>query len=134
MFYNSASSAFESWGRNHSHWVTESLKIVKYLVVNCRINCLRFQFLERASFSTLYLKQRNRPLGFPIMASKVTLSQALGTDGSDYNHRQKIATHYQVRWENPKTCNHFLRSIAKFAHFIDEWQVNINLYLNVLFL
>lgn len=31
------------------------------------------------------------------MASKVTLSQALGTDGSDFNHRQKIASHYQIR-------------------------------------
>ncbi|TGZ42191.1 Protein jagunal [Temnothorax longispinosus] len=34
------------------------------------------------------------------MASKVTLSQALGTDGSDYGHRQKIATHYQVSATN----------------------------------
>ncbi|KAH0946232.1 hypothetical protein HN011_004385 [Eciton burchellii] len=34
------------------------------------------------------------------MASKVTLSQALGTDGSDYSHRQKIATHYQVSATN----------------------------------
>ncbi|XP_012225880.1 protein jagunal isoform X2 [Linepithema humile] len=34
------------------------------------------------------------------MASKVTLSQALGTDGSDYSHRQKIAAHYQVSATN----------------------------------
>ncbi|GAB1862397.1 Protein jagunal [Camponotus japonicus] len=34
------------------------------------------------------------------MASKMTLSQALGTDGSDYNHRQKIATHYQISATN----------------------------------
>ncbi|XP_031826155.1 jagunal [Nomia melanderi] len=34
------------------------------------------------------------------MASKVTLSQALGTDGSDFNHRQKIASHYQISATN----------------------------------
>ncbi|XP_076655973.1 jagunal isoform X2 [Halictus rubicundus] len=34
------------------------------------------------------------------MASKVTLSQALGTDGSDFNHRQKIAIHYQISATN----------------------------------
>lgn len=34
-----------------------------------------------------------------IMASKITLSQALGTDGTDFSHRQKIATHYHIRWE-----------------------------------
>ncbi|XP_072750342.1 protein jagunal [Anoplolepis gracilipes] len=34
------------------------------------------------------------------MASKMTLSQALGTDGNDYSHRQKIATHYQVSATN----------------------------------
>ncbi|XP_070163096.1 protein jagunal [Polyergus mexicanus] len=34
------------------------------------------------------------------MASKMTLSQALGTDGSDYSHRQKIAIHYQVSATN----------------------------------
>ncbi|XP_058799738.1 protein jagunal [Phymastichus coffea] len=30
------------------------------------------------------------------MASRVTLQQALGTDGSDFQHRQKVATHYQI--------------------------------------
>ncbi|XP_034940295.1 protein jagunal [Chelonus insularis] len=30
------------------------------------------------------------------MASRLTLSQALGTDGSDYMHRQKVPTHYQI--------------------------------------
>ncbi|XP_015585096.1 protein jagunal [Cephus cinctus] len=30
------------------------------------------------------------------MASKLTLSQALGTDGSDFTHRQIIATQYQT--------------------------------------
>lgn len=34
------------------------------------------------------------------MASKVTLSQALGTDGSDFNHRQKVASHYQISATN----------------------------------
>ncbi|KAI4497855.1 hypothetical protein M0802_006971 [Mischocyttarus mexicanus] len=34
------------------------------------------------------------------MASKVTLCQALGTDGSDYNHRQKVAGQYQVSATN----------------------------------
>lgn len=34
------------------------------------------------------------------MASKITLSQALGTDGSDYNHRQKIASQYQISATN----------------------------------
>ncbi|XP_025073896.1 LOW QUALITY PROTEIN: protein jagunal [Pogonomyrmex barbatus] len=34
------------------------------------------------------------------MASKVTLSQTLGTDGNDYSHRQKIATHYQISATN----------------------------------
>ena len=34
------------------------------------------------------------------MASKVTLSQALGTDGSDFNHRQKVASQYQISATN----------------------------------
>ncbi|XP_035732625.1 protein jagunal-like [Vespa mandarinia] len=34
------------------------------------------------------------------MASKVTLCQALGTDGSDFNHRQKVAGQYQVSVTN----------------------------------
>lgn len=31
------------------------------------------------------------------MASRNKLAQALGTDGSDFTHRQKIATQYQIR-------------------------------------
>ncbi|XP_066588048.1 protein jagunal [Prorops nasuta] len=34
------------------------------------------------------------------MASKVTVSQALGTDGSDYTHRQKIPRQYQMSATN----------------------------------
>ncbi|OXU25864.1 hypothetical protein TSAR_015289 [Trichomalopsis sarcophagae] len=29
------------------------------------------------------------------MASRVTMQQALGTDGSDFQHRQRVAPHYQ---------------------------------------
>jgi hypothetical protein len=39
-----------------------------------------------------------RSLKNNTMASRVTLQQALGTDGSDFHHRQRIATHYQTRW------------------------------------
>ncbi|XP_043275960.1 protein jagunal [Venturia canescens] len=39
------------------------------------------------------------------MASRVTLAQALGTDGSDYNHRQKIATQYQISAMNKSRLN-----------------------------
>lgn len=31
------------------------------------------------------------------MASRVTIAQALGTDGSDFTHRQKVASQYQTR-------------------------------------
>lgn len=32
------------------------------------------------------------------MASRMTMQQALGTDGTDFQHRQRVATHYQTRW------------------------------------
>lgn len=32
------------------------------------------------------------------MASRGNMAQALGTDGSDFTHRQKVAGQYQIRW------------------------------------
>ncbi|XP_011496209.1 PREDICTED: protein jagunal [Ceratosolen solmsi marchali] len=47
------------------------------------------------------------------MASKVTLQQALGTDGSDFHHRQKIATHYQTSAINKSRLKYCI-----FFHYI----------------
>ncbi|KAK0159906.1 hypothetical protein PV328_007367 [Microctonus aethiopoides] len=47
------------------------------------------------------------------MASRMTMAQALGTDGSDFTHRQRIATQYQMSATNKSRLNYCI-----FFHYL----------------